>query len=295
MSGLEVLGAAASVASLLDFAENIVFFVRNTKNAERELEDIELRMKAPITVLRRLQDRIIEAQKQSSQKWYEGIRSLDPNVNPLSPIARLLKLLTEVQILIQPAEPWKKKTQKLTWHWQRDKVEGKFSDIESCCIIIDSLLQHDQFSLSRDTQEGVERNEAKIDALRDLGKTQQLDNEKQLALALDLQRSTLKNEKTSDDVAERVKNLELRSQEQHQISQEQLGILKKQEKEKTRKKKSLIAEWLSPFHFLSRQQELSQKYYTMGRSIYDSPEFLYWSRGASWSLYVRGDAGSGKV
>lgn len=285
---MDPLSVAASIASLLDLAESVAQFAVHMIHSKKEMREVRAKMETPIAVLKRLQGRTVEAQKNPSDPWFQGMRLIDPTLNPKSPIARLEKSLRAIQELIEPPKAWKKETQTLRWHWSRDKIDDKFDDIQSSCALISSILAEDQFDLTLDIQKSGSRTEAKAQEIQNGLKTLALDNEKQLDLTLDLQLSGLKTAAKADDIFDRVRTLE-------QGSQQQLDLLKKQEKEKARKKRNHVAEWLSPFRFLARQQELSQKCYPIGRHVYESEEFVAWARGAKWQLYLRGDAGTGKV
>ena len=278
---MDPLSAAASVASLLDLANSIASYAWHAKHARKELEEVALRIQTPTLVLKTLHTQLEQASKSPADAWFQGIQSLDPATDKGSPVARLGTLLVALQDLVAPPEHWKRRTQVLRWHWDRDKVSEKFDEIQNCCVLISQVLSRDHFDLGLAIKKTVSDADVRSNEIHDNVITQ-------LAYSQDIRDAGVKTAAKTDDIHEKVKNLELGQQQQN-------VLLQNQEKERTRQKKNQIAEWLSPFRFLSRQQELSQKCFPIGKRIFDSLEFVRWSQGAPWQLYLRGDAGAGKV
>ena len=250
---MEAIGAVASIAQLIDVAQSIVEYARHTADAKKEVQEAAIKLEFLISNLRRLKARIKEAEDDKNHSWYRGVRVLDPNENKHSPLTTLNNLLGDVGVLLAPEKEWKKKTQQVRWHWDRDKLDEKFKEIDRCYSRIDQLLAHDQFDVT-----------------------------------LDIQQLSLKADSRTEDIQKRLESLELNDKQQ-------LSLLQKQEQLEVQRERNDIAEWLSPFRFLARQQELLEKCYRIGKSILESTEFQRWFQGAPWQLYLLGAPGAGKV
>lgn len=257
---MDPLSISASVASLLDLSEKLAKYAWHVKKAPEEIKDVKQTVDGLMPLLYSLEERANEAEAHPSHPWYRGLRRLDPGKNPNGPVARLKSNMEDIVQELMPNDDWKKVTQPLTWHWSREKMKSKLREVDSCCITINQVLDKDQFDVSLNIQEqGAETNE----------------NVKQVQVQGQDTNLAVKQ------MQELMKSMEARNE--------------KQDEESELKLRNKIAEWLSPFRFLARQQELFEGSYPTGKWLLSSDEFKSWYRGRPWQLHLWGDAGAGKV
>lgn len=257
---MDPLSVAASIASLLDLAQGLIKYTYHVKKAPEEVKDLKQTVDGLLPVLYTVEERAEEAEDDMSHPWYRGLRRLDPKKHPNGPVARLKTCMEEIAQELMPDKDWKKNTQPFLWHWSRDKLKSKLREIDSCCIAISQVLDKDQFDISRKIQEqGKETNE----------------NVKQVQLQGEDTNVAVKQ------MQELMKSMETRNEKQNEEDERQM--------------RNKIAEWLSPFRFLARQQELFEGSYPTGKWLLSSEEFKSWYRGRPWQLQLWGDAGAGKV
>ena len=70
---------------------------------------------------------------------------------------------------------------------------------------------------------------------------------------------------------------------------------KVQHEESDRINRDHVTQWLSPFRFLARHQELSAECSPIGQHFLETEEFQAWEKGAKWQLHFFADKGAGKV
>ena len=283
---------SAAIVSLLQLAQGLAQYSWHFANARKELREIGQTLDGVLLVLRSLDERIDEAGGTPCHPWYRGLRRLDPKTHRDGPIVRLRRTMEELVGEVMPDKDWKKRSQPLIWHWSRDKISNKLRDIESCRAAISQVLDKDQFDISLKIQEQGDETNENI-------KQVQLQGQDTNAAMLQMH-ELMRTFKTGQ--------------------QKQLEFQQKQEEEIGRETRDKIAEWLSPFQFLARQQELFEGSYPTGRWLLSGDEFKSWYRGRpckpksihrhvlslsreAFSTNVRligqlqlwGDAGAGKV
>lgn len=88
---------------------------------------------------------------------------------------------------------------------------------------------------------------------------------------------------------EDIQSLQVEEKRQREIER------REQEKERQKQQKAAVAAWLSPFNFLTRQRNIFEASFSIGRCLLDPECFKMWAAGAPWYLRCYVDAGAGKV
>ena len=185
-----------------------------------------------------------------------------------------LRVLSEVQlktaveeafVKLNPTKEWKKSEayQRITWHSRKDKFDEIQNTINRYLVKINVIL--------------TLKDDATIEETRDRVKEGNEYNRHQFT-QLNVQVTQLNDHMTAF--------------EKHQNEEEEK---RRQEKEEAEREE--ITNWLSPFSFIAKQDELLDKSFTdVGEFLWSDQRFQAWAEGRRpWYLWGVGDLGVGKT
>ncbi|KAI9700941.1 MAG: hypothetical protein M1820_006586 [Bogoriella megaspora] len=268
--------AAASIIAIWQFTEVIIKFAHDTIKAPEEYQKLASELESIRFVLKKLQAREDEAQKQPGITYYNGILQLR---HPDGPLARLKATAETFADELRPREGYKHKIQRLRYHWDKKKFEEYLDDIDRYDNQIGRILDGDQFELSLHSQASIEEVQGKVNATYVLGQETN-------ALAHMLIDSSSEQGLALRDVADRMESLEFGQQDERERAR------KKEEEQE----KEDILRWLSPLKSLDKQRQLLEGSFRTGNwFLEESIEFRKWQEGRPWPLYAQGEPGSGKT
>ena len=162
---MDPLSVSASIVALLDFTEKIIQYAKDVYQFSKERQNFLDGLQAIRFIARRLDDRLRKAQQ--GDTWYDGLRDLittsgkftddgryisDPINKSEGPLARLYKIMAQLLAELIPSDPGdrlKKLSQRLTWHWDKNKFEGHLKELVRCRDDVNFVLDQDHFALSK--------------------------------------------------------------------------------------------------------------------------------------------------
>lgn len=180
---MDPLSVSASIVALLDCAEKIIRYAQDVYQFSKERQNFLDGLEAIGSIAKRLDERLHKAQQ--GDTWYEGLRDLvstsgkftddgryisDPITKSEGPLARLYKIMAQLLTELMPSDPadrLKKLSQRLTWHWDKNKFEGYLKELVRCRDDVNFVLDQDHFALSKAIKEDATDTNRQVKEIND--------------------------------------------------------------------------------------------------------------------------------
>ncbi|KAL8863969.1 MAG: hypothetical protein Q9174_007500, partial [Haloplaca sp. 1 TL-2023] len=246
---------AANLVALIDAAHKIYQYGHDVVKAKEE----QASMLASVRGIAQLLERIAEREKHARQNskdatWYQGLLALctsattTPNNKALVPdpthqgdgvLVRLKQAFRRLEVKLEPKDGFAGKKQRWLWTHNKKKLKELITDIDRLRAHVDSVLQQDQFQLTR----------AILDLVRDIQKTD-----------IDTNSQVHQLTATFQNVDTKTSEIENRVQKGNVINDDTNQRIKRLEATEARKarqeERRAIIEWLSPLQYRRRQSEI---------------------------------------
>ncbi|KAL8713737.1 MAG: hypothetical protein Q9220_002263 [cf. Caloplaca sp. 1 TL-2023] len=308
------MDAAASVAALIHVAHRLYQYGQSAYKAREEQSRILDSTQAILVLLERIEVRRINASKNPTDVWYQGLLALctsakvaadgktlvpDTSGHGDGALIQLGKAFALLEDQLAPKHGGSGVRQRWLWEHDKKKIKDLVSDIDRVRDRVDSILQQDQFQLTKAILDNVSRDVAtgedtnhRVQKLEGTGV-----NTINHLEALQIKSSnTTEHVNNIVDSNQAIKSSIQRIEGATDATNERLQRLEAAEVLKSqRDERRAIIEWLSPLQFRKRQSEILEGAYHIGQEFLRSQEFKVWSEGRPWTLYGYGMPGSGKT
>ncbi|KAL8654743.1 MAG: hypothetical protein Q9210_001326 [Variospora velana] len=318
MSGLEALGAAGSIAGLLDFAAEIFRISRDIIHAKQEKQQFRNVLEALQEQLRNLRKLQQDAQGYPEELYFISLFQESKASQPAPGDQRgaLLGMATSMKRMehkLRERSSFKRRLVRLKWTLDKEEVQDLVSEIQEWRSQIQTVMQQDLLKLTMkslqlqiETKSDVGGIKTVTDKTQDLtqgivlttGKTAE-QTQRIETLTAATQGVTQSIALTSDAIAARSQSIEGVGEDSNNrlrsIEADSLALrLRKKEKDK-KNLKLAIADWLSRLDFNARHREVYDRHIDINQEFIESSEFQAWSSGRPWILFCWADAGAGKT
>ena len=264
------LSVTASIIAVLQITGEVYKYGLDFAEAPKAILSLKGEVGSLRHLLERLKNRCDNAQRQKPPPtWLQGLWEVRhaPDTNGYEYggfVWELQKAVQEAMARLLPNKEWKKKEayQRITWHFRKEKIDEIQNTINRYLNAINVIL--------------TLKDDETIGEMRDLVKEGNEYNRFQF---------------THVNVQLTHMNDHMSALEKRQNEEEE-----KRRKEKEEAEREEITNWLSPFSFIAKQDELLDKSFTdVGEFLWSDQRFQAWAEGRPWSLWGVGDLGVGKT
>ena len=164
---MDPLSILASSTALFDALNKTIKFAIDVIHADAERSEFISRLSCVKLVVETINDRMAEDEDLSQEKWYQ---TLNPLSNEQSPLHKLRKIMMEmlkrlgVEEVLEKRSKFREGMRKWTWHYEKEKLEGMFGDIETCCgqiTLVINLGQSKMLKRTKKTTDTILENQAR--------------------------------------------------------------------------------------------------------------------------------------
>jgi len=135
---MDPLSFTASIAAVLQLTGTVLGYLNNVKDASKDRAKIAIEASIVYSLFTALKYRLEEAE--TSDPWYQGIRSLGVDNGPLDQFKAALELLASK---LNPGNRFRKLGRALMWTFTKTEVADILSKIERLKTLINLALAND--------------------------------------------------------------------------------------------------------------------------------------------------------
>lgn len=136
---MEPVGLAASIATLMKLAKDVILFVKDAKDASAERQKFIREISGLSGLLSTLREIINDTDPANT--WRHAVEGLTAKEGPLD---QLSLALLNVKVKVTPGSSMRKLGQALTWKLVKDDINNLLSQIERVKSLIVIALEMDQ-------------------------------------------------------------------------------------------------------------------------------------------------------